>query len=158
MNDGYGKEQRGWRKALRFAAPIVIAASVTLLAFFLLQGIPLAQTLSRRTDLVSALVTQNGEQKLLMDQEEIVRAAEVAGMLARRFPAKEEGDPDTWYEFTFRDGSVLTVGVLGDRVLYNGKWYTGAASTPDLFRRLTGSRFFSIPAEELPEGDGSAQP
>ena len=144
------KQQGGWRKTWRFVRPIVIAASVTLLAFFFLQGIPLAQTLPRRTCLVSAPVTQNGAQKLLTKQEEIVRAAEVAGMLARRFPTQEDGDPDTWYEFTFQDGSVLTVGVRENHILYDGKWYTGAASTPDLFRRLTGSRFFSIPAEELP--------
>ena len=94
---------------------------------------------------------QNGEHKLLMEQEEIVSAAEVAAMLAVRFPVKEEGDPDTRYEFTFQDGTVLTVGVRENHVLYRGKWYTGAASTPDLFRRLTGARFFSVPAQETPD-------
>ncbi len=149
----YGKQQQqnGWRSVGRFLRPVVIAASLTLLAFFFMQGLPLAQTLPRRTDLVSALVIQNGEHKLLMEQEEIVSAAEVAAMLAVRFPVKEEGDPDTRYEFTFQDGTVLTVGVRENHVLYRGKWYTGAASTPDLFRRLTGARFFSVPAQETPD-------
>ena len=76
----YGKQQQqnGWRSVGRFLRPVVIAASLTLLAFFFMQGLPLAQTLPRRTDLVSALVIQNGEHKLLMEQEEIVSAAEVA--------------------------------------------------------------------------------
>lgn len=35
------KQQGGWRKTWRFVRPIVIAASVTLLAFFFLQGLSL---------------------------------------------------------------------------------------------------------------------
>lgn len=112
-------------------------------AFFVLQGIPLARTLYRRTDLVSALVVQDGRQVLLTESDDIAYAAQVPGMLARRFPTKVEGEPDTLYVFTFADGSVLEIGVLGNAVYYDGKWYSGAASTPDLFRRLTAGRFFA---------------
>lgn len=130
-------------RTLKFMRPIVIAAGVTLLLFFLLQGIPMARTLYRRTDLVSARVVQNGQEKLLTEKVEVTRAAEVAGMLARRFGAKVSGEPDTFYVYTFADGTELTVGVLENDILYDGKWYKGAASTPELFRNLTTSRFFT---------------
>ncbi len=130
-------------RILKFIRPIVIAAGVTILAFFLLQGIPVARTLYRRTDLVSARVVQNGQEKRLTEQEEVVRAAEVAGMLARRFSANVCGGPDTYYVYTFEDGTELTVGVLDNNIFYDGKWYQGAASTPELFRNLTASRFFA---------------
>ena len=47
----------------------------------------------------------------------------------------------------------LTVGVYENDIFYNGKWYTGAASTPELFRNVTGSRFFviEVPAEDMTE-------
>lgn len=141
------KQESGFRKTLRFIRPVVISAAVVLLAFFIMQGLPLARTLYRRTDLVSALVMQNGKQVLLTEKDDIVRAAEVPGMLARRFGTKAEGEPDTCYVFTFEDGSELTVGVLGDDILYGGKWYTGAASTPELFRELTRVRFFEEPED-----------
>ncbi len=48
-------------------------------------GRPLATTLDRRTDLVSVVVTQNGAEQAFTDQDNIVRAAEVAGVLSRRF-------------------------------------------------------------------------
>ncbi|MDO4292392.1 MAG: hypothetical protein Q4C65_04080 [Eubacteriales bacterium] len=137
-----GEGMSGLRKAWHFMRPTVIAVTIVLLAFFAMQGIPLAQTLDRRTDLVSVTVTQNGAEQTFTDQERIVQAAEVAGMLARRFPTEEKGEPDTCYVFTFRNGSTLTVGVRDNDILYNGKWYTGAASTPELFRNVTGSRFF----------------
>lgn len=138
-----GKKEPGIIRVLKFIRPIVISAAVVLALFFLLQGLPVARTLYKRTDLVSALAVQNGEERLLSDADEIVRAAEVAGMLARRFSVKESGEPDTFYIFTFEDGGELKIGVLDDRVLYNGKWYSGAAGTPKLFRDLTASRFFS---------------
>lgn len=137
------KQETGWKKTLKFISPIVISAAVVLIIFFILQGMPIARTLYRRTDLVSALVTQDGQQRLLTENDDIVRAAEVAGMLSKRFPVQEEREPDTCYVFTFQDGSELTVGVVGDNVLYGGKWYTGAASTPELFRNLTKTRFFT---------------
>lgn len=130
-------------KTFRFLRPTLIGVTVVLLAFFFMQGIPLARTLYRRTDLVSARVVQNGEEKLLTETQEVVRAAEVAGMLSRRFQTEESNEPDTYYVYTFEDGTTLTVGVCGEHVFYDGTWYTGAASTPDLFRRLTTARFFT---------------
>lgn len=144
-----GMQESGFMKTLKFIRPVVISAAVVLLAFFIMQGIPMARTLYRRTDLVSARVMQDGKQVLLTESDDIVRAAEVVRMLARRFGTKEEGEPDTCYIFTFEDGSELTVGVLGNHILYNGKWYVGAASTPELFRNLTYVRFF----EEQEEGE-----
>lgn len=137
-----GKKEAGILRVLKFIRPIVISAAVVLIIFFLLQGMPVARTLYKRTDLISALAVQNGEEKLLTDPGEVVRAAEVAGMLARRLSVKESGEPDTYYIFTFEDGSELQIGVLEKHVLYDGKWYSGAAGTPDLFRNLTASRFF----------------
>lgn len=136
-------------KTLKFIRPIVISAAVVLLAFFIMQGIPMARTLYRRTDLVSARVMQEGKEVVLTKKDDIVRAAEVPRMLARRFGTKVEGEPDTSYVFTFEDGSELIIGVLENNILYDGKWYTGAASTPDLFRDLTYVRFF----EEQEDGE-----
>lgn len=135
-------------KTLKFFRPAVISAAAVLLLFFIMQGIPMARTLYRRTDLVSAVVVQDGRRAELTEQDDIVRAAEVVRLLARRFGTKEEGEPDTCYVFTFEDGSELTVGVLGDNIFYDGKWYIGAASTPELFRNLTYVRFFEEREEE----------
>lgn len=135
-------------KTLKFFRPAVISAAAVLLLFFIMQGIPMARTLYRRTDLVSAVVVQDGRRAELTQQDDIVRAAEVVRLLARRFGTKEEGEPDTCYVFTFEDGSELTVGVLEDNIFYDGKWYTGAASTPELFRNLTYVRFFEERDEE----------
>ncbi len=136
------KRETKRKGSLRFIIPPVVSAAVTLLAFFMMQGIPMLRTLQRRTDLVSAVVRQDGRMVTLTESGEIVRAAEVAGVLARRFGATVEGEPDTCYEFCFADGSRLTVGVLENNIFYNGKWYRGAATTPELFRKLTRGRFF----------------
>lgn len=147
------KQEHGIRQVWHFLKPTVIAATVVLILFFALQGIPMNQSLDRRMDIESVRVTQNGEERILTEQEEIKRAAEVAGMLARRFPTEQKGEPDTCYVFTFQNGTELTVGVYEDDIFYNGKWYTGAASTPELFRNVTGSRFFviEVPAEDMTE-------
>ena len=63
-------------------------------------------------------------------------------MLARRFPTEQKGEPDTCYVFTFQNGTELTVGVYENDIFYNGKWYTGAASTPELFRNCDGKPVF----------------
>ncbi len=139
---GKGKEKPGKGTLWRYLRPSLAAGTVVLAAFFVLQGIPLARTLYRRTDLVSVLVVQDGRQVLFTDKDDIAYAAQVPGMLARRFPAKAAGEPDTLYVFTFEDGSELEIGVLGNAVYYDGKWYSGAASTPDLFRQLTAGRYF----------------
>lgn len=142
------KQEQGIRRVWHFLKPTVIAAAVVLILFFALQGIPMNQSLDRRMDIESVKVTQNGEERILTDEDEIKRAAEVAGMLARRFPTRQEAEPDTCYVFHFKDGTALTVGVYENDIYYNGKWYTGAASTPELFRNVTGSRFFVI---EVPQ-------
>lgn len=142
------KQEQGIRKVWHFLRPTVIAVTVVLLIFFALQGIPMNQSLDRRTDIESVKVVQNGSERILTDQEEIRRAAETAGMLARRFPTEQEAEPDTCYVFAFRGGNELTVGVYENDIFYNGKWYTGAASTPELFRNVTGSRFFVIEAPQ----------
>ena len=136
------KQQSKWKKRMQFILPPVVSTAVTLLAFFMMQGIPMLRTLQRRTDLVSAVVWQDGKAVTLTKSGDIVLAAEVAGVLARRFGATVEGEPDTCYEFGFADGSSLTVGVLEGAIFYNGKWYQGAATTPQLFRDLTRVRFF----------------
>lgn len=142
------KQEQGIRKVWHFLRPTVIGASVVLVIFFALQGIPMNQTLDRRTDIKAVKVTQNGVERILTDEEEMRSAAEVAGMLARRFPTEQKAEPDTCYVFTFQDGSELTVGSYENDIYYNGKWYTGAASTPELFKRVTGSRFFVIEAPQ----------
>ena len=124
--------------------------------FFIMQGRPLATTLDRRTDLVSVVVTQNGAEQAFTDQDNIVRAAEVAGVLSRRFKTTQEHEPDTCYVFTFQDGRELKIGVYENDIYYDGQWYTGAASTPDLFRSMTGSRFFVIETT-MPETESTAE-
>lgn len=131
-----------WKRVCRLVLPPTVSALVVLAAFFMMQGIPMLQSLKRRTDLVEATVRQDGRSVTLTESGDIVLAAEVAGVLARRFGTAEDGEPDTCYVFTFADGSVLTVGVKEDNIFYNGKWYRGAATTPDLFRSLTRGRFF----------------
>lgn len=142
------KQEQEIRKVWHFLRPTVIGASVVLVIFFALQGIPMNQTLDRRTDIKAVKVTQNGVERILTDEEEMRSAAEVAGMLARRFPTEQKAEPDTCYVFTFQNGSELTVGSYENDIYYNGKWYTGAASTPELFKRVTGSRFFVIEAPQ----------
>lgn len=140
------QKESGWKKSWHFIRPTVIGVAVVLIAFFIMQGIPMVQLLDRRTDMVSVTVTQSGVSLTFTDQDRIVEAAETAGLLARRFSTEQRGEPDTCYVFTFQDGSQLTIGVNGNDILYNGKWYTGAASTPELFRNVTGGRFFAVDA------------
>ncbi len=54
------QEEPKWKRTWHFIRPTVISVAVVLLAFFIMQGRPLATTLDRRTDLVSVVVTQNG--------------------------------------------------------------------------------------------------
>ena len=150
------QEEPKWKRTWHFIRPTVISVAVVLLAFFIMQGRPLATTLDRRTDLVSVVVTQNGAEQAFTDQDNIVRAAEVAGVLSRRFKTTQEHEPDTCYVFTFQDGRELKIGVYENDIYYDGQWYTGAASTPDLFRSMTGSRFFVIETT-MPEMERTAE-
>ena len=122
------QEEPKWKRTWHFIRPTVISVAVVLLAFFIMQGRPLATTLDRRTDLVSVVVTQNGAEQAFTDQDNIVRAAEVAGVLSRRFKTTQEHEPDTCYVFTFQDGRELKIGVYENDIYYDGQWYTGAAS------------------------------
>ena len=150
------QEEPKWKRTWHFIRPTVISVAVVLLAFFIMQGRPLATTLDRRTDLVSVVVTQNGAEQAFTDQDNIVRAAEVAGVLSRRFKTTQEHEPDTCYVFTFQDGRELKIGVYENDIYYDGQWYTGAASTPDLFRSMTGSRF-SVIETTMPETESTAE-
>ena len=150
------QEEPKWKRTWHFIRPTVISVAVVLLAFFIMQGRPLATTLDRRTDLVSVVVTQNGAEQAFTDQDNIVRAAEVAGVLSRRFKTTQEHEPDTCYVFTFQNGRELKIGVYENDIYYDGQWYTGAASTPDLFRSMTGSRFFVIETT-MPEMESTAE-
>ena len=69
------QEEPKWKRTWHFIRPTVISVAVVLLAFFIMQGRPLATTLDRRTDLVSVVVTQNGAEQAFTDQDNIVRAA-----------------------------------------------------------------------------------
>ena len=77
-------------------------------------------------------------------------------VLSRRFKTTQEHEPDTCYVFTFQDGRELKIGVYENDIYYDGQWYTGAASTPDLFRSMTGSRFFVIETT-MPETESTAE-
>ena len=57
------QEEPKWKRTWHFIRPTVISVAVVLLAFFIMQGRPLATTLDRRTDLVSVVVTQNGAEQ-----------------------------------------------------------------------------------------------
>ena len=62
------QEEPKWKRTWHFIRPTVISVAVVLLAFFIMQGRPLATTLDRRTDLVSVVVTQNGAEQAFTDQ------------------------------------------------------------------------------------------
>ena len=53
------KQEQGIRKVWHFLRPTVIAATVVLLIFFALQGIPMNQSLDRRTDIESVKVVHS---------------------------------------------------------------------------------------------------
>lgn len=148
------KKESGFFHTLKFFRPTILTVGLVLIVFFCTQGIPMGGMLSRRVDLVSAQVVTDGKTRELTEDGDVKRAVEVAGMLARRFRATVEQEPDTYYIYRFEDGSQLKVGVWEDKILYDGTWYTGAASTPELFRNLTRVRFFP----ELYEESETAQP
>lgn len=137
----------GFFHTLRFFRPTIIAAAAVLFAFFCMQGIPMGLMLNRRTDFVSVQVVAGEQSRELTEDGQIKLAVEVTRMLARRFRTTVEQEPDTYYIYRFEDGSQLEVGVWENAILYDGTWYTGAASTPELFRKLTQSRFFPQEAQ-----------
>ncbi|MFR3366409.1 MAG: hypothetical protein ACLTR4_04060 [Gallintestinimicrobium sp.] len=121
-----------------------------------MQGRPLATTLDRRTDLVSVVVTQNGAEQAFTDQDNIVRAAEVAGVLSRRFKTTQEHEPDTCYVFTFQDGRELKIGVYENDIYYDGQWYTGASLYAGSVPQYDRQQIFVIETT-MPEMESTAE-
>ena len=70
-------------------------------------------------------MTQKRGRAGFTDQDNIVRAAEVAGSFRDGLRRHREHEPDTCYVFTFQDGRELKTGVYENDIYYDGQWYTG---------------------------------
>ena len=85
------KQEHGIRQVWHFLKPTVIAAAVVLILFFALQGIPMNQSLDRRMDIESVRVTQNGEERILTEQEEIKARGGGRGNAGAQISHRAEG-------------------------------------------------------------------